>query len=373
MCVPESVVGNEELAGRLGLTPEQIFKSSGISRRRWAEKGVTTGSLAARALELALEDAGLAAGDVDYLLLGTMTPDRFIPGTAPSVQRQLGLGEIPCLDIRAACCNALYGMQLASALVQSGAARRVAICLAEIQSRWLDLSPESGAISMLFGDGAAALVVSAEDEHAPGWPIEDEAEDKSDQDKKGALLSVRAAAKDEKPGLEIIDVLLATNGSYVDDLGVRCPGTEFGVVQGAGASDEEGASPADFRPRMVGQSVILQASRKIVSACQAVLRRQGLEAGDVRWMVPHQANANLLAQVARGLRFPQGWDGLVSVIEDYANTSSASMGLALDALRRSGRVEPGDYLLLPAFGAGFTWGAALCRATTRKDLERGQG
>lgn len=326
--LPEREVPNEEIAERLGLQPEQIFKSSGIRRRRWAEKGTTTSSLAAGALALALEDARLSAEDVDYLLFGTMTPDRFIPGSSPSVQKALGLGEIPCLDIRATCCNALYGLQVARALVLSGTARRVAVCLAEIQSAWLDLSPQSGTLSMLFGDGASGFIVS------------DEAQGE------GAL--------------EILDVHLATDGSYVDDLGVRRPGTEFGPRR---AAPEEDESAADFGPRMNGQSVILQASRKIVAACQTVLARNSLTTQDVRWMVPHQANANLLAQVARGLRFPTDKDGVVSVLEDTGNTSSASMGIALDTLRRSGQMSAGDYVLLPAFGAGFMWGAGLCKAS----------
>lgn len=320
--LPERVVPNEEIAERLGLQPEQIFKSSGIRARRWASQGTTTSSLAAKALRAALEMARLAPADVDYLLFGTMTPDRFIPGSSPSVQKALGLREIPCLDIRATCCNALYGLQLAKALVTSGAARRVAVCLAEIQSVWLDLSAQSGTISMLFGDGASSFIVSNEAQE-------------------GAL--------------EILDVHLATDGTYVDDLGVRCPGTEFGASR-------EGAAGADYFARMNGQSVILQASRKIVAACQAVLERHSLAATDVRWMVPHQANANLLAQVARGLRFPAGQGGVVMVLEETGNTSSASMGIALDSLRRSGRIGANDYLLLPAFGAGFTWGAGLCRA-----------
>ena len=325
MYAPEQSVTNEEIAERLGLEAEQIFKSSGIRRRRWAAQGTTTSSLAAEALRLALDDAGLKAEDVDYLLFGTMTPDRFIPGSSPAVQKALGLREVPCLDIRATCCNALYGLQVARALVESGAARRVALCLAEVQSAFLDLSPASGTISMLFGDGASALVVSNE---------------KTD----GAL--------------EILDVHLATDGTYVDDLGMRCPGTEFGTARTYSPAEHA----EDFSARMVGQSVILQASRKIVAACQTVLERNNLQATDVRWMVPHQANANLLAQVARGLRFPTAEGGVVSVLEDYGNTSSASMGIALDVLRRSGRIQPGDRLLLPAFGAGFTWGAGLCVA-----------
>ena len=323
--LPERVVSNEEIAGQLGLEPEQIFKSSGIRRRRWAEQGTTTSSLAAEALRQALEDARIAPEDVDYLLFGTMTPDRFIPGSSPSVQKALGLREIPCLDIRATCCNALYGLQVAKALVASNTARRVALCLSEIQSAWLNLSPEAGTLSMLFGDGASALIVSGE------------AQDGS---------------------LEILDVHLATAGSFVDDLGIRCPGTEFGTTRAH--SPQENMS--DYAARMNGQSVILQASRRIAAACQVVLERNALAAADVRWMVPHQANANLLAQVARGIRFPVDQGGVVSVLEDTGNTSSASMGIALDTLRRSARIEPDDYLLLPAFGAGFTWGAGLCRA-----------
>jgi 3-oxoacyl-[acyl-carrier-protein] synthase-3 len=318
---PARAVGNEEIAARLGLDAEQIFKSSGIRSRRWAAEGETASALAARALALALEDAGREPADVDYVLFGTMTPDRFIPGSAPALQKLAGLGGVPCLDIRATCCNAVYGLQLGRALVASGAARCVALCLAEVQSPWLDLSPAAGTISMLFGDGAAAAVIAGEAGS-------------------GAL--------------EIVDALLATDGSYVDDLGVRRPGVEFGA--GVAAAGDE----SDFRPRMVGQSVILHAGRKIAAACKEVLARNGLAASDVRWLVPHQANANLLAQVARSLGFPP--EGVVSVIEEFGNTSSASVGIALDSLRRSGRVSPGDQLLLPAFGAGFTWGAALCRA-----------
>ena len=319
MAVPETIVSNEEIAERLGLEPEQIFKSSGIRNRRWAESGITTSALAASALQNALSDANIAAAEIDYLIFGTMTPDRFIPGSSPAVQKTLGLAEIPCLDIRATCCNALYALQVARAIVLSETANNVAICLAETQSRWLDLSPESGTISMLFGDGASALVVSR---------------------------------GQKEQALRIIDVHLATDGSYVDDLGIRCPGSEFGVTP---------VAEMDLRPRMVGQSVILQASRKIVAGCRTVMERNNVTVGDISWIVPHQANANLLAQVGRSLGFKRE-GGVVSTLEDFGNTSSASMGIALDVLRRSGSVAKDDYLLLPAFGAGFTWGAGLCRA-----------
>jgi len=331
-CLPERVVTNEEIAKPLGLEPEQIFKSSGIRRRRWVENNVLTSALAAEALRRALDDASLSPAAIDFLIFGTMTPDRFIPGSAPAVQHAVGLREIPTLDIRAACCNGLYALQLARALIQSNTANNVAICLAEVQSTFLDLSSQSATLSMLFGDGASALIVSGS----------------SPNMREGAIA----------PRFEILDIFLATNGQYVDDLGIRCPGTEFGNAESHSPND----FPADFLPRMNGQSVILQASRRIVAACQAVLERNQLGVKDIRWVVPHQANANLLAQVARGLGLSRDNCEVVSVLEDLGNTSSASMGIAFNALRQSNRIESGEYVLLPAFGAGFTWGAGLCRA-----------
>jgi len=313
--LPARVVINEELADKLGITSEQIFKSSGIRQRHWASPGEITSALACAALK----NTSVSTEDIDYLIFGTMTSDRFIPGSAPAVQSALNLREVPCLDIREACCNTLYGLQLARALVTSGSATKVAVCLAEVQSTLLRLAPAAGTTSMLFGDGAAALIVSSQGEA-------------------GAL--------------EIVDVHLATDGKYVDDLGIRAPGSEFNGRE----------EPQDFEPRMNGQSVILQASRRMVAACQHVLERNSITIDDVSWVVPHQANANLLAQVARGLRL-QDASKVVSVIEHTGNTSSASMGIALDTLCRSGSLKAGDYVLMPAFAAGFTWGAALCRVS----------
>ena len=338
--LPEGVVTNEAIAARLGLDPEQIFKSSGIRRRCWAPSGTTTSSLATAALRVAIEDAALKIDQIDYLLFGTMTPDRLIPGSAAAVQSALGLREVPCLDIRAACCNALYALDLARALVLTGSATNVAVCLAEVQTPFLDLSNKAATLSMLFGDGAAALIVSNQP-------------------------SVSASA--DHPNLEIIDVMLATNGQYVDDLGIRCPGTEFGTASSHPATEHL----TDYAPRMNGQSVILQASRRMVSAGRSLLERNQLTSKDVRWLVPHQANANLLAQVARGLGLGQSECEVVSVLEDLGNTSSASMGIALDSLRRAKKIKRDDYLLLPAFAAGFTWGAALCRAFESATDEHG--
>ncbi len=322
--VPERVVSNAEIGAVLELEPERMYASSGIRRRRWAELGTRTSSLAAAALCRALDDAGLGAHELEYLLLGTMTPDRPIPGTAPAVQKALELLAIPALDLRASCCNMLYGLQLARSLVLSGTARHVALAFAEIQSPWLDMRPASGTTSMLFGDGASALIVSATEHRS-------------------------------RPSLQVLDVLLRTDGSYADALGIGAPGTEFGCQR-------EQVEEKHWLPHMDGQTVLLRAARWMANACRALLERNHLAPHDVRWIVPHQANENVMRHLLRALGMLRHADRMVSIMEEYGNTSSASMGMALDVLRRSGKVHKGDYLLLPAFAAGFTWGAALCRA-----------
>jgi 3-oxoacyl-[acyl-carrier-protein] synthase-3 len=321
--VPERVVSNEEIAPTLGLTPERIREASGILRRRWAEPGTRTSDMAARALGAALVDAQVTSQDVDYLILGTMTPDRFVPGSAAAVQKSLGLPSIPALDIRNTCCNFLYAMQLARSLVLSKAARTVALCFAEVQSTWLDMTPASGNMSMLFGDGASAVVVTG-GEHKVGL------------------------------SLELLDTVLHTDGAYTDALGIRAPGTEYGLAHPASCSD--------FLPNMNGPKVLMRAARSMASACRAVLEKAELTVHDITWVVPHQANLNIMHQLLRLLGVAGHAERLISVIEEYGNTSSASMGMALDFLRRSGRISKGDYVLMPAFGAGFTWGASLCRA-----------
>ncbi len=322
--VPETMVSNESIAQSLGLNADEIFRSSGIRSRRWAAAGTKTSDLAVNALRAALQDADSSPEQIDYLIFGTMTPDRFIPGTSFSVQRALGLRAVPCLDIRAACCNMLYALQLAGALISADEATTVAICLAEIQSPWLDLSSESGTTSMLFGDGASALIVS----------------------------------KDSRVGaLRFVGVELASNGSYVDDLGIRCPGTEFGSERAHPSAKYH----ADYSARMIGQTVIVQALRRTLAVCEDLLKRNSLTIDDVRWLVPHQANQNILDRLAKGLQF-RNPEGMISIVGELGNTSSASMGIALDELRRSNLISSGDYIILPAFAAGFTWGGGLCQA-----------
>lgn len=320
--LPERVVTNKDLSDLLESDPEQILRSTGIKERRWADDETTTSVLATTAASVALDDCGLRSKQIDYIIFGTMTPDRFIPGTGTAVQKQLSLDPVPSLDIRAGCCNFLYALQIARALVDAGVATTILICLSEIQSRWLRLSPDASGISVLFGDGASALVVSGS----------------------------------KQPGkcLKIVDTALYSDGSFIDDLGIRSPGTETPRIPLIEKN-------ADFFPRMNGTTVIRHAVRNMTNACLQLLERNHKNVEDIRWVVPHQANANLLTQLGEALHL-QHTTRMISVLEKLGNTSSASMGIALDTLRRTEQLETGDLCLMPAFGTGFLWGAALCVA-----------
>lgn len=322
--LPARIVPNAEIATLLGVTPEWIESNSGIRERRWATPEESTSTFAIAAVREALADAGAQADAIDYLIAGTLSPDYQVPGISPLVQRRLqGCRAIPALDVRAGCAAILYSLQIASSLIASGTASTVAAVGAEVQSKGLDLRPAAAELSMLFGDGAGALVVRRE----------------------------------PRPGaLEILDVLIETDGRFAEDLIVRAPGT----ANGSTWLDADHAAAGLTRGAMNGRNVILHAVRKLEEATRCILERNGVPLECVSTVIPHQANANLLRALARKLALPE--DRIVLNVDRYGNTSGASAFLALSQARREGRIPPASYALIVAFGAGFTWGAALCRA-----------
>jgi 3-oxoacyl-[acyl-carrier-protein] synthase-3 len=262
--------------------------------------------------------------DIDYLIGGTLSPDYQTPGIAPLVQRRLaGARAIPALDVRVGCATILYSLQLAGALLASRAARTVACFGAEAQSKGLDINPRSAEISMLFGDGAGALIVSDEPSGA------------------GAL--------------RLDDVLIGTDGAYAEDLCVRAPGT----ANGARWLDQEQLAAGLHLPAMQGRSVILHAVRKLADAAQEIVTRNNLSLAEIDVIVPHQANLNLLRQLGKRLSVSE--ERIVINLDRYGNTSGASAFIALQQAQQEGRLRAGARVLVLAFGAGFTWGAALLR------------
>jgi 3-oxoacyl-[acyl-carrier-protein] synthase III len=297
--LPGQVITNHDLAARLDTSDEWIVRRTGIRSRRWLREGEDVTTLAVAACADALADAGRAAGDVDAIIISTVTPDFITPGLAPLVAARLGALRAKALDINAACAGFLYALDHASALIESGRAGLVLVCGAEALSRITDHEDRSTAV--LFGDGAGAVVV--------------------------------------------------TGGDY--DLGL--PPFELGA-DGARA-DMLYADQHDRVLRMRGAEVYRHAVARMVEATAAALRAADLGVDDIDLFVAHQANARIIEAAADRLGLPR--DRISLHVQEVANTSSASIPLALHQADRAGALRPGDTIALAAFGAGFVWGAGV--------------
>lgn len=326
--LPERVVSNAELSPLLGVTPEWILSKCGVRERRWAAPHEAASHFALGAAREALQDSGVAASELDAILAGSLSSDYHVPGLAPLVQRGLpGCGPVQALDVHAACCALVAELSLATALIDAGRARHVLCVGAEAQSKGLDLHPRSAAVSMLFGDGGGAVVVSA------------------------------TPPQSGVPALRVDELLLGSDGAHAEALLVRAPGS----ANGAAWCDETLLGEGALRPSMDGRRVILFAVRKLAETAGVLVERAGLALQDVDLVVPHQANLNLLEALGERLGLPR--ERLVVTLDAQGNTSGASAFLALHAARQAGRLRPGARVLLLAFAAGFSWGGALCRVT----------
>lgn len=297
--LPEGLLDNETLAAELGVTPEWILHACGIRERRVAAPGEGPAELALGAARAALLDGGLAASDLGAIVVGTGTSGRRFPGVSADLQRLLASPGIPAFDVPLASSGGLYALALAVDLApRYGPVLAVGV---DVMTRALG-TPRGRETAILFGDGAGAAVV------APGGG-----------------------------GVEVVDVRLGSDGSFANELKL-----------------EAGTALA-----MDGRAVILQASRKLPAAIRDVLARNGLSPSDADLLVLHQANLNLLRAVARSLGV--GEERLFVNLERYGNTSAASLLIALAEAGGAGLLSPGKRVVLAAFGAGFSWGAALLR------------
>ena len=308
--LPKRAVSNAELAETVDTSDEWIVGRTGIRNRYIAGDGETTGTLATEAARNALAAAGLEGKDIGLIVLATATPDQTFPATATAVQHAIGANGGIAFDVAAVCSGFLYAMGVADSMLRTGMAKRALVIGAETFSRILDW--EDRTTCVLFGDGAGAVVLEAQDvaEDGPG------------------VLAMRLHADGEHAGL-----------LYVDG-GVSSTGT-IGHV------------------RMKGQEVFRHAVVNLASVLSAVLAESGFTAADVDWVVPHQANQRILDATARKLGLPP--EKVIVTVDRHANTSAASVPLALDTAVRDGRIKPGDLLVLEAMGGGFTWGACLLR------------
>jgi 3-oxoacyl-[acyl-carrier-protein] synthase-3 len=310
--LPQTVLSNDDLAARLDTSDAWIVERTGIRRRHIAAEGEFTSDLGVAAARNALDAAGLCADDIDLIVVATATPDQTFPAVATVIQHKLGMTRGVAFDVGAVCSGFLYALTVADALLVSGAYARALVIGAETFSRLLDW--EDRATAVLFGDGAGAVVLEAQ------------AQSGSNADR-GVLAS-----------------RLHSDGRYNDLL----------YVDGG-----PGSTGTTGHLRMKGREVFRHAVVNLASVMGEVLAAAGLTAADVAWVVPHQANLRILEATARKLDLSP--DKVVVTVDRHANTSAASVPLALDTAVRDGRIQPGDLLLLEAMGGGFTWGAAAVR------------
>jgi 3-oxoacyl-[acyl-carrier-protein] synthase III len=283
-----------------------IVERTGIRARHFAADGVNCSDLALPAAQAALQAAGRSAQDLDLIIVATSTPDMVFPSTACILQNKLGVHGCAAFDVQAVCSGFVYALAVADAMVRAGTARCALVVGAEVFSRILDFNDRTTCV--LFGDGAGAVVVEASD----------------------------------KPGILATD--LHADGRHV---GILCtPGTVAG-----------GHILGDPLLKMDGPAVFKLAVGVLESAARAVLEKAGRTAADLDWLIPHQANIRIMQSTAKKLSLPL--EKLIATVHEHGNTSAASVPLAFDEAVRSGRVKPGDTVMLEGVGGGFTWGAVL--------------
>jgi len=343
MYIPEATVDNDALAQVMDTSDEWIRVRTGIAKRQYAAPDQATSDLAVPAARQAIDSAGLQPADIDYLVVATMTPDYYFPGSAPFLQRKLGLEHIPCLDIRQQCAGFVYALQLADALIRSGQHRRVLVVGAEAhaslvpwsEATWrVALGEEEGPVSaedferntntrdrvVLFGDGAGAVVVEARDDTDKG----------------------------------VVDCLLHTNGDQAERLWTKAGGSAFRPY-----ITPEMIESGDVVPIVEGRKVYALAVTFMPKVTLEILERNDLSIDDLDLMIMHQANLRINEGVQKRLDLPD--DKVFNNIQNYGNTTAGTIPIAYHEALDQGRVKEGDLVCFVGLGSGLNWGAILYR------------
>jgi 3-oxoacyl-[acyl-carrier-protein] synthase-3 len=319
--VPDHVLTNHDFASRgIETSHEWIVERTGISQRHLAAEGESTCSMAATAARCAMQRAGVAAGDLDTIVLSTATPDRLLPATAVDLQAELGAQRAAAFDISAACSGWLYGLTVGEGLIATGAAETVLVVGAEKMSAIVDWSDR--ATCVLFGDGAGAAVIK------------------------------RAERTERGPERGILSSFMRSDGTLAELLWRPAGGatTPF---------SEQVLNDRSHFVKMAGREVFKHAVRSMSEACDRALDGARLTGNDIDLLIPHQANVRIIEATAKHASVPM--DKVFVNVDRYGNTSSASIGIALDEAIEQGRVKEGSTVLLTAFGAGFTWASMVVR------------
>jgi len=310
--LPEKVLTNFDLEKFVDTTDEWIQARTGIKQRHVARDDETTGDMAFIAAQRAMEAAGVEPGEIDFLALGTTTPDVVLPSTATLLQKRLGLKECGAMDINAACTGFIYALSVADKFIKLGDAKKALVIGSETLTRLVDWNDRGTCV--LFADGAGAVVIEARDE----------------------------------PG--ILSTHISSNGEYAPLL---C--TSAGVSAGFDMDAPRGG----ITIKMKGNEVFKVAVRTLGRIVDETLEANNMDRSDIDWLIPHQANLRIINATAKKLGMDDG--RVIITVDRHGNTSAASVPLALDEAVRAGKIKRGEMLLLEAFGGGFTWGTALIR------------
>ena len=320
LALPDRVVTNDDLSRMMDTTDEWIRTRTGIQERRWVREGQTGTEMGFQASSRALETAGLAPGDIDAIVYATSSPDHFAPGNGVFLQRMLGVGTIPAIDIRTQCSGFVYALSVADGWIRTGQYKRVLVVGSEIQSTGLEQNTAGRNTAVIFADGAGAVVLGA--------------------------------SEDENRGILAFD--LHSEGAHAEKLWVDAPGSMYHPR----VSKEQVDQGRQYLV-MDGKEVFRHAVVRMPESVRAVLAATGDTIEDVKLLVAHQANLRIAEMMQRELclRDDQVHNNIVS----YGNTTAATIPIALDECVRAGRIVPGDLIVLTAFGSGFLWGSAAVR------------
>ena len=323
--VPDNIVTNDDLTKIMDTNDEWIQERTGIKERHWIKPGSddTTSTMGAKAAKVAIERSGIDKKDIDFIILATLSPDYYFPGPGVQIQHLLGLDTVGALDVRNQCSGFVYALSVADQYIKTGMYKNILVIGSELHSRGLDKTTRGRAVSVIFGDGAGAVIVSRE----------------------------------ENPKKGILSTHLHSQGEFAEELTVIAPAMGKRWVTDILADNDP--DDTSYAPYMNGQFVFKNAVVRFSEVIMEGLMANGLKREDIDMLIPHQANLRISQFVQR--KFNLNDDQIYNNIMSYGNTTAASIPLALTEAWEKGKIKEGDLVVLAAFGSGFTWGSVIIR------------
>ncbi|MCB0457621.1 MAG: beta-ketoacyl-ACP synthase III [Flavobacteriaceae bacterium] len=323
--VPNNVVTNDDLSKMMDTNDDWIQERTGIKQRRWAVRGSddTTTNMGVKAAKIAMERAGISQEEIDFVIFATLSPDYYFPGPGVAVQKELGLRTVGALDVRNQCSGFVYALSVADNFIKTGMYKNVLVIGSELHSHGLDKTTRGRGVSVIFGDGAGAAVVS----------------------------------RGEDKGKGILSTHLHSEGEFAEELIVKAPG--MGTRWVTDILNENDPNDESYFPYMNGQFVFKNAVVRFSEVIMEGLQTNNLSVNDISMLIPHQANLRISQFIQK--KFNLSDDQVYNNIQNYGNTTAASIPIALTEAWEKGKIKEGDLVVLAAFGSGFTWGSVIIR------------